>query len=399
MADGTEALFRSIGSGTKTIRPATPPPNVTHTVRTFGSNAGSKTSKRVRIQSPLFSRSNTVESASRAETFVMTQPIDFLQAIEEIPPASPPMASGLVSGQSSQLESFVLYDSTGPHNPLFAPLLASTTNSVALPVQRGELLQTSQTVTKVDRAAGQQAALDQTYVVETPMFKPSPLVDYSSMVDSTSTVLADKTVEEICEEVTETQKQTAELIARAKSRQPSQLRACLDETHVVNTFGDTTKRTGDPPTACPVPLDAEVVQWAREPFVSPFQKKKWVALPADALFNPNDARNEDPDWERAQQIVVRVINEFEGNVELARSHILRLHSEHAERVRPARERMDALAAQLRQLEQKYADWHVVRDSRVKRIRRQKDEKVAAFLAEIKSPMAAAVAKLEADFLK
>ncbi|KAI6224332.1 hypothetical protein M3Y99_01410100 [Aphelenchoides fujianensis] len=469
MGDRTEQFFRSIGSGTKTIqlRPATPPPNVTHVVGTFGSSTGIKSEKRVRFQSPLFSRSSTVESANRADTFVIPQPIDFLQTIEESPQASLPMAGGPVGGQSSQSESFVLYDSTGPHNPLFAPLLTSTMKPAVLPMERAALVETSETSTKIGRASGEQAALDQTYVVETPVIWPSPLVDYSSMIDSTSTVLADKTIEEICEELSEAQKQTAELIARAKSRQSPQVRARMDETCVVNTpatpvrpkvepnstffatptphdsdldikqwvleysartltcfarsaadrsrrlaldltttplthrtFGDTTKRTGDLPTVCPVPLDvpldAEIVQWAREPFVSPFDghQKKWEALSADALFDPNDVRNEDPDWERAQKIVVRVINEFEGNVEVARSHIIRLHSEHAERVRPARERMDALAAQLRQLEQKYADWHAVHDFLVQRIRRQKDEEVAAFLAETKSRMADAVAKLE-----
>ncbi|KAI6218408.1 hypothetical protein M3Y99_01708800 [Aphelenchoides fujianensis] len=361
MADGTAELFRSIGSGTETIqpRPDTPPLNATHNVRPFGSSTGIKSGKRVRFQSPVFCRSSTAESANRAETFVIPQRINFMQTIEEVPQASSPMA-------------------------------------------RPELLKT-QTVTKVG-AGRERAALDQTYVVETPVIKPSPLVDYSSMFDSTSDFLADKTIEEICEEVSETQKQTAELIARAKSRQSSQLRACLDETRVVNTFGDPTKQTGDPPTACPVPLDAPTaaaVEWTREPFVSPFDahRKKWDALPADALFNPNDARNEDPDWERAQKMVVRVMNEFEGNVELARSHILRLHSEHAERVRPARERMDALAKQLRELEQKYADWHAVRDSLVGRIRRQKEEEVAAFLTGIKARIADTVAKPEKNFSK
>ncbi|KAI6229673.1 hypothetical protein M3Y99_01142100 [Aphelenchoides fujianensis] len=96
-----------------------------------------------------------------------------------------------------------------------------------------------------------------------------------------------------------------------------------------------------------------------------------------------------------QTILVRVINAFEGRMDLVRAHVLALHSRHAESVRPARERMDELADRLRQLERTFAERLAFRDALVERIRRQKDEQNARFLAETERRIAAAVAKLEA----
>ncbi|KAI6218381.1 hypothetical protein M3Y99_01713200 [Aphelenchoides fujianensis] len=150
----------------------------------------------------------------------------------------------------------------------------------------------------------------------------------------------------------------------------------------------------------PVQLpDQAAVRWAREegaPFALNVRPAPlWMPLPDDHLHNAEDGRSNDPDWQRAQTILVRVINAFEGRIDLVRAHVLALHSRHAESVRPARERMDELADRLRQLERTFAERLAYRDALVERIRRQKDEENARFFAETERRIAAAVAKLEA----
>ncbi|KAI6195544.1 hypothetical protein M3Y99_01902200 [Aphelenchoides fujianensis] len=150
----------------------------------------------------------------------------------------------------------------------------------------------------------------------------------------------------------------------------------------------------------PVQLpDQAAVRWAREegvPFALNVRPAPlWMPLPDDHLHNAEDARSKDSDWKRAQTILVRVINAFEGRMDLVRAHVLALHSRHAESVRPARERMDELADRLRQLERTFAERLADRDALVERIRRQKDEQTARFLTETERRIAAAVAKLEA----
>ena len=50
-----------------------------------------------------------------------------------------------------------------------------------------------------------------------------------------------------------------------------------------------------------------------------------------------------------ERITVRIINAFEGNMELAGHHIRDLHAAHVANVKPARDRMIALDQQLSEL--------------------------------------------------
>ncbi|KAI6219574.1 hypothetical protein M3Y99_01650100 [Aphelenchoides fujianensis] len=75
----------------------------------------------------------------------------------------------------------------------------------------------------------------------------------------------------------------------------------------------------------PVQLpDQAAVRWAREeaaPFALNIRPAPlWMPLPDDHLHNAEDARSNDPDWQRAQTLLVRVINAFEGRIDLVRAH-------------------------------------------------------------------------------
>ncbi|KAI6204994.1 hypothetical protein M3Y94_00741600 [Aphelenchoides besseyi] len=143
----------------------------------------------------------------------------------------------------------------------------------------------------------------------------------------------------------------------------------------------------------------DTINWAQELLPPSMERKPsiYVPLPIDHRYDLNDPRSQDPDWLKAQRMVVRVINKFEGDMRLARDHIVQLHAKHVQKITPLHERLTRSLDQLRQLENKYEERWVFRNQLIEGIRKKKNEEMDKFIASMKSRTAAATVKLQADF--
>ncbi|KAI6173068.1 hypothetical protein M3Y98_01042700 [Aphelenchoides besseyi] len=143
----------------------------------------------------------------------------------------------------------------------------------------------------------------------------------------------------------------------------------------------------------------DAINWAQEPLPPPIERKPsiYVPLPIDQRCDLNDPRSKDSDWLKAQRMVVRVINKFEGDMRLARDHIVELHAKHVQKITPLHERSMKSLEQLRQLENKYEQRWTFRNQLIEGIRKKKDEEIEEFIASVKSRVATAIVKFQVEF--
>ncbi|KAI6173077.1 hypothetical protein M3Y98_01043600 [Aphelenchoides besseyi] len=143
----------------------------------------------------------------------------------------------------------------------------------------------------------------------------------------------------------------------------------------------------------------DAINWAQEPLPPPIERKPsiYVPLPIDQRCDLNDPRSKDSDWLKAQRMVVRVINKFEGDMRLARDHIVELHAKHVQKITPLDERSMKSLEQLRQLENKYEQRWTFRNQLIEGIRKKKDEQNTKHISDIKCRLAEALKQFQSDW--
>ncbi|KAI6231998.1 hypothetical protein M3Y95_00440500 [Aphelenchoides besseyi] len=143
----------------------------------------------------------------------------------------------------------------------------------------------------------------------------------------------------------------------------------------------------------------DTINWAQELLPPSMERKPsiYVPLPIDHRYDLNDPRSQDPDWLKAQRMVVRVINKFEGDMRLARDHIVQLHAKHVQKITPLHERLTRSLDQLRQLENKYEERWAFRNQLIEGIRKKKNEDNTKHISDIKCRFAEALKQFQSDW--